>query len=88
MPELNAVLEYGSAAAINWFKENKITVNSDKFQTILTDKRQWDHTDEKILIDLVNLDIVLSIKLLRVQLVLIITCLRGKFEINIPRTVF
>ena len=36
---------------IKWFKENKMTVNADKFQVLLIDKTKQDHTKEVVQIE-------------------------------------
>ena len=33
---------------VNWFKENKMIVNANKFQALIIDKRSRDHEDGKI----------------------------------------
>ena len=33
---------------VNWLKENKMIVNTNKFQALMIDKRSRDHVDEKI----------------------------------------
>ena len=43
--DLIDILQSGSEIVIDWFKNNKMIVNPDKFQTILLDKRKSDHTN-------------------------------------------
>ena len=45
------ILEPKSEVVIDWFKKNKMVVNSDKFQVITLDKRKKDHTNERITVD-------------------------------------
>ena len=68
IPQRVRTLESESANTVNWFKENKITVNSDKFQAVINDKRRRDHTNEETLIDQQNLGVVSSEKPFGVQL--------------------
>lgn len=62
IPQRLRTLESESANTVNCFKENKITVNSDKFQAVINDKRRRDHTNEEALIDQQNLGLVSSEK--------------------------
>ena len=48
--------------------ESKMVVNADKFQEIMLDKRKRDHTDERITVDNQQIKVVLSVKLLDLQL--------------------
>ena len=43
--ELIDVLQSGPEIVIDWFKNNKMVVNPDKFQAILLDKTKSDHTN-------------------------------------------
>ena len=45
------ILQSGSEIVIGWFKNNKMIVNPDKFQTFLLDKRKGDHTNQRIVVD-------------------------------------
>ena len=38
---LVSILESGSSCAINWFRDNSMTVNPDKFQAISLDKKKF-----------------------------------------------
>ena len=49
--ELIKILESESEVVIDWFKINKMVVNPDKFQAIISDKRKRDHTDEHITVN-------------------------------------
>ena len=42
------ILESECEAAINWFHNNKMIVNPDKFQVILLDKRGSDNTNIEV----------------------------------------
>ena len=48
---LITILEFVPEAVLDWFKKNKMVANPDKFQTITLDKRQSDHTKERITAD-------------------------------------
>ena len=52
----------------DWFKNNKMIINPDKFQAILLDKRKSDHTNEIILVDDQNIKVVSSVELLGIQI--------------------
>ena len=43
--DLIDILQSGSKIVIDWFKNNKMIINPDKFQAILLDKRKSDHTN-------------------------------------------
>ena len=45
-----------------------MVVNADRFQEIMLDKRKRDHTDERITVDNQQIKVVLSVKLLDLQL--------------------
>ena len=42
----------------DWFKNNKMIINPDKFQAILLDKSKSDHTNQCIVIDDQNIKVV------------------------------
>ena len=44
-----------------------MTVNPDKFQAILLDKRKSDHTDQRIVVDNQNIKVVLFAELLGIE---------------------
>ena len=48
---LKLILESESKAAISWFQSNKMIVNPGKFQGIIIDKKNQNHTAEYISID-------------------------------------
>ena len=58
------ILEPKSEVVIDWFKKNKMVVNSDKFQVITLDKRKKDHTNERITVDNQQIKVVSPAKLL------------------------
>ena len=48
--ELIDILQSGSEIVIDWFKNNKIIVNPNKFQAILLDKRKSGHTNQRVVV--------------------------------------
>ena len=66
---LISILESESGCAINWFRDNSMIVNPDKFQAILLDKRNSDlHLNENITIDKENIKVVSNVKMLGVHI--------------------
>ena len=63
--ELIDVLQSGSEIVIDWFKNNKMIVNPDKFQAILLDKS--DHTNQRIAVNNQNITVVSSEELLGID---------------------
>ena len=63
--ELIDVLQSGSEIVIDWFKNNKMIVNPDKFQAILLDKS--DHTNQRIVVNNQNITVVSSEELLGID---------------------
>ena len=63
--ELIDVLQSGSEIVIDWFKNNKVIVNPDKFQAILLDKS--DHTNQRIVVNNQNITVVSSEELLGID---------------------
>ena len=53
---------------MDWFKENTMVVNPDKFQAIMLDKPKRDHTNERITFDNQQMKVMWSVKLLGVRL--------------------
>ena len=49
--ELKNTLQSESEVVINWFKNNKIIVNPEKFQVIILDKQKYDYSNETIEFD-------------------------------------
>ena len=66
--ELTDVLQSGSEIVIDWFKNNKMIVNPDKFQAILLDKRKSGHTNQRIVVDNQYIKVVSSVELLGIQI--------------------
>ena len=62
------ILQSGSEIAVDWFKNNKIIVHSDKFQAIFLDKRKSDHTYQRIVVNNQNLKVVSSVELLGIKI--------------------
>ena len=66
---LVSILKSGSSCAINWFRDNSMIVNPDKFQAILLDIRNSDlHLNENITIDKENVKVVSNVKMLGVHI--------------------
>ena len=60
---LARILEYESSCAINWFRDNSMIFNPDKFKVILLDKRNSDlHLNENITVDNENIKVIFSLK--------------------------
>ena len=53
---------------MNWFNENKTTVNPGKFQAIIFDKRKQDHTNEIFKIGSKEIEATSQVKLLGVEI--------------------
>ena len=66
--EMIDVLQSGSEIIIDWFKNNKMIVNPDKFQAILLDKRKSGHTNQRIAVDNQNRKVVSFVELLGNQI--------------------
>ena len=62
------ILQSESEVITDWFKENQMIVNPDKFQVIIIDKKKGDHTNEKVVIDNKQIKTVPSVELLGIQL--------------------
>ena len=52
----------------DWFKENQVVVNPDKFQVIIIDKKKGNHTNENVVIDKKQIKTVPLVELLGIQL--------------------
>ena len=66
---LVSILESESSCVINWFRDNSMIVNPDKFQAILLDKRNSDlYLNENITIDKENIKVVSNVKMLGVHI--------------------
>ena len=66
--ELIDIFQSGSEIIIDWFKNNKMIVNPDKFQAILLEKRESDHTNQRIVADNQNMKVVSFVELLGIQI--------------------
>ena len=62
------ILQSESEVITDWFKENQMIVNPDKFQVIIIDKKKGDHTNENVFIDNKQIKTVSSVELLGIQL--------------------
>ena len=66
---LVSVLETESSCAINWFRDNSMILNPDKFQAILLDKRNSGlHLNESIRIAKEKIKVVSNVKMLGVHI--------------------
>ena len=66
--ELKNTLQSESEVVINWFKNNKMIVNPEKFQAIILDKEKHDYSNETVEFDIKTIETVSSVRLLGVQL--------------------
>ena len=66
--ELIDILQSGSEIVIDWFKNNKIIVNPDKFQSILLGKRKSDHTNQHIVVNNQNIKVLSAVQILGIQI--------------------
>ena len=66
--ELKTTLESKPQIVINWFKKNKMIVNSEKFQAIILNKEKHDYSNETIKFDNKTIEIGSFVRLLVVQL--------------------
>ena len=66
--ELKTTLESEPYVVINWFKNNKMIVNPEKFQAIILNKEKHDYSNETIKFDNKTIEIVSFVRLLGVQL--------------------
>ena len=65
---LISILELGNEIAINWFKDNHMIVNQDKFQAIMIDKHKGNHTNQVVNIDQKEIKAVSKVKLLVIKI--------------------
>ena len=65
---LKLILKSECEPAINWFHNNKMTVNPDKFQVILLHKRGSDNTNIEVKIGNEKIKSTSSVKLLEVHI--------------------
>ena len=66
--ELKITLQSELEVIINWFKNNKMIVNPEKFQAIILDKQKHDYSNETIKFDNKTVETVSSVRLLGIQL--------------------
>ena len=66
--ELKNTLQSESEVVINWFKNNKMIVNPEKFQAIILDKLKHDYSNETIEFHNKTFESVSFVRLLAVQL--------------------
>ena len=71
--ELKNTLQSESEVIINWFKNNKMIVNPEKFQAIILDKQKRDYSNETINDKIIikhhkTVETVSSVRLLGIQL--------------------
>ena len=66
--ELKNTLQSESEVIINWFKNNKMIVNPEKFQAIILDKQKHDYSYVTIKFDNKTVETVSSVRLLGIQL--------------------
>ena len=57
-----------SGIVIDWFKNNKLIVNPDKFQAILLEKRKRDQTSQLIAVDNQIIKVVSTVELQEIQI--------------------
>ena len=57
------ILQSESEVITDWFKENQMIVNPDKFQVTIIDKKKGDHTNENVVIDNKQITTVPSVEL-------------------------
>ena len=68
MTELHHALEKEPESAVDWFKENNMIVNLDKFQAIIMNKRREYQITRKFKIYGNGIEATKSVKLLGVQI--------------------
>ena len=66
--ELKNTLQSESEVIINWFKNNKMIANPEKFQAIILDKQKHDYLNEIIKFDNKAVETVSFVRLLGSQL--------------------
>ena len=66
--ELINILQGESEVITDWFKENQMIVNPEKFRLVIIDKKKGDHTNENVVIDNKQIKAVPSVELLEIQL--------------------
>ena len=68
LTELKNTLQSDSGVVVNWFKNNKMIVNPEKFQAIILDKQKHDYSNEIIESDNKTIETESSVRILGVQL--------------------
>ena len=66
--ELKNTLQSESEVVINWFRNNKMIVNPEKFQAIALDKQKHDYSNDTIKFDNKTVEAVSSVRFLGMQL--------------------
>ena len=66
--KFKTTLQSESEVTINWFKNNKMIVNQEKFQAIILDKQKYDYSNETVKFDNKTVETVSSVRLLAIQL--------------------
>ena len=66
--DLKVILQFESEVIINWFKKNKMIVNTEQFQAIILDKQRHDYSNETIKFNNKSVETVSSVRLLGIQL--------------------
>ena len=66
--KLKSTFQSESEVIIDWFKNNKMIVNPEKFQAIILDKQKHGYSNETIKFDNKTVETVSSVKLLGIQL--------------------
>ena len=66
--ELIDILQSEYEIVNDWFKNNKMIVNPDRFQIILLNKTKSDHTNQRIVVDNQNVKVVSSVEVLGIEI--------------------
>ena len=66
--KLTGSLESKCEVALSWFSQNKMIVNSGRFQAIIIDKKKQDHTNEIFKTGSKEIKIASQVKLLEVEI--------------------
>ena len=67
LTELLKILEQESKSAVSWFKQNKMTVNRDRFQAIISNKKESE-VKCKLTIDNNDIESTKPVKLLEITI--------------------
>lgn len=68
LPDVITLLESKSNIAVNWFTNNKMVVNPEKFQANILNKTESGLTSKSLVIDNQQMKTASSVKLLGIQL--------------------